>query len=276
MSLPSPPPPDIEVKSVSFRYGKQWVLEDVDLTVTARDFVGLIGPNGGGKTTLLRIILGLLRPDRGQVRLFGLPPAEGCRGIGYVPQHIRFDFQFPISVMDVVLMGRLRHAPRLGRYKTRDRELAEQALEQLGVIDLRRRAIGELSGGQRQRVLIARALAGEPRLLALDEPTSSVDGRVEREVFEMLHALNERITILLVTHELGFISSYVKTVACLSRKLVCHPTSGVTGDVIEELYGGHVHMVRHDHVGHGTDCVFERGEIDSKEPRAATDGDRPG
>lgn len=239
--------PVISIENMSFRYGPQPVLEEITLQVEPQDFVGLIGPNGGGKTTLLKIILGLLTPQQGTVRLYGLPPVRGRRFVGYVPQAVHFDRDFPISVMDVVLMGRLRHAPRLGGYRADDREAAEEALVQMEVQDLRRRTLGELSGGQIQRVLIARALAGRPQMLALDEPTANIDSRFQQEIHEILKRLNERMTIILISHDLGFISSYVNRVVCLNRRMLCHPTTQITGEIIEELYHGHVNMVRHGH-----------------------------
>jgi zinc transport system ATP-binding protein len=237
--------PVVSLEGVDFRYGSQTVLEDIDLQIEPNDFVGMIGPNGGGKTTLLKLMLGLLKPQAGLVKLFGLPPARGRRFAGYVPQGVHFDRDFPISVMDVALMGRLRHAPRLSRYRAEDREAAEQALEQMEVLDLRRRRIGDLSGGQIQRVMIARALAGRPRLLALDEPTANIDTRLQQEIQEILRRLNERMTIVLISHDLGFVSGYVNRVVCLNRRLVCHPVTHLTGNVIDELYHGHVHMVDH-------------------------------
>ena len=238
--------PVVSVENVNYGYGDQIVLENINLQIERNDFVGVIGPNGSGKTTLLKLILGLLPPRSGTVRLFGLPPARGRRFVGYVPQRVNFNPDFPISVLDVVLMGRLRHGPRLGPvYRREDRAAAEQALETMEVADLSRRRIGDISGGQLQRVLIARALAGAPRLLALDEPTANVDIRFQQEIQEILRRLNERMTILMISHDLGFVSGYVGRVACLNRTLVCHPTSHITGEIIDELYRGHVHMVRH-------------------------------
>jgi zinc transport system ATP-binding protein len=241
--------PIIEVRGVSFSYPPIRVLENVDLSVEPRDFVGLIGPNGGGKTTLVKLILGLLRPDQGEVRLFGQPPVVGRRWAGYVPQHAGLDREFPIHVRDVVLMGRLRELPRgpwISRYSAEDHEAADEAMELMDVRDLGRRTIGELSGGQLQRVLIARALAGRPRLLVLDEPTANVDSHFQQEVHETLRRLNERLTIILISHDLGFVSSYVNRIACLNRTLVCHPTDQVSDDMMHDLYQGDVHRVRHE------------------------------
>ena len=205
----------------------------------------MVGPNGSGKTTLLRILLGLIHPLRGNVRVFGQPPERARHLVGYVPQHADLDSSFPISVVDVVLIGRLGKAPRFGRYRKTDRQAAEEAMEKVEIHDLRNRRFGALSGGQKQRVLMARALVGKPDLLLLDEPTTSIDGRVEQDIYELLKRLNEKVTIILVSHDLGFISSYVKHVACVNRRLVCNPTDEITGGVIEACYGAPVHMIKH-------------------------------
>ena len=235
----------VEIDQVGFAYDGDLVLEDVTLTVRDGDFLGVVGPNGSGKTTLLKIILGLIHPLRGKVRVFGRPPDRARHLVGYVPQHADLDSSFPINVTDVILIGRLGKAPRLGRYKKIDRQTAEEAMQEVEIYDLRNRRFGTLSGGQKQRVLMARALVGEPDLLLLDEPTTSVDGRVEQDIYELLKRLNEKVTIILVSHDLGFISSYVKHVACVNRRLVCNPTNEITGDVSEACYGGPVHMLKH-------------------------------
>lgn len=235
----------VEVSHVDFAYDGPLVLEDITLTVEEGDFLGVVGPNGSGKTTLLKIILGLLHPLRGQVRVFGQAPEKARDLISYVPQHAELDASFPISVMDVVLIGRLGKAPALGRYRKSDRQAAEEAMREAEIETLRNRRFGTLSGGQKQRVLMARALVGKPELLLLDEPTASIDGRVEQGIYELLEKLNERVTIVLVSHDLGFISTYVNHVACVNRRLVCNPTRQITGDVIEACYGGPVHMLKH-------------------------------
>jgi len=236
----------IELRGVSFAYDSTPILEDVCLEVPERDFACMVGPNGGGKTTLLKIILGLLVPARGQVRVFGGPPETARRRIGYTPQHAQVDNRFPVNVADVVLMGRIGKAEIVGPYRRAHREAAWQALREVGLDHLRYKAFGDLSGGQRQRVLIARALAAEPELLLLDEPTANLDAPAESELYELLKRLNERLTVVMVTHDLGFVSKFVKTVICVKRCVVVHPTSEVTGEVIREMYGGDVCMIRHD------------------------------
>ena len=235
----------IEVDHVDFSYDGNRVLEDIAFSVAEGDFLGVVGPNGSGKTTLLKIILGLLRPLKGKVRVFGRSPERSRHLIGYVPQHANLDASFPISVVDVVLIGRLGRAPLLGRYRKTDREAAERAMGEAEILDLRNRRFGTLSGGQQQRVLLARALVGNPDLLLLDEPTASIDGRVEQDIYHLLKKLNEKVTIVLVSHDLGFISTYVNKVACVNRRLVCNPTNEITGDVIEACYSGPVHMLQH-------------------------------
>lgn len=240
-------PAVVDIRGLHFRYDGPLVLEDVNLQVAEGDFVGLVGPNGGGKTTLLRLILGFERPTSGSVEVFGMPPAAARSLVGYVPQQATFDMDFPISVMDVVLMGRLGVGRGVGHFGRNDRRAAEEAMREVGVWDLRHRRIGTLSGGQRQRALIARALVAGPRLLLLDEPTASLDMHSEQEVYELLRALNRRATIILVSHDIGFVTAYVSRVACVNRRLVVHPTEAITSEAIEAVYAGPMRFVRHDH-----------------------------
>ncbi len=236
----------IRFEIVTYYHGRQPVLEDITLTVAAGDFVAVVGPNGGGKTTFLELILGLLQPTRGQVRVFGQPPDKASRRIGYMPQNAHLDPQFPVSVMEVTLMGRLGSG-LLGRYRRQDRKIARSSLEKTGVGHLADRNFSELSGGQRQRVLIARALCTDPELLLLDEPTANVDPGVEEALFEVLRELNRQMTILIVSHDMGFVSRQVKSVFCVNRTLVVHPTSTIEGQVIRDIYGSDMRLIRHDH-----------------------------
>jgi zinc transport system ATP-binding protein len=239
--------PVVVLNHLSFSYNDLPVLEDVTLTVSEHDFLCVVGPNAGGKTTLLKVILGFLRPSGGIVHVFGEAPVRVRERMGYVPQNTRLDPEFPVRVIDVVLMGRLGRHRRFGPYSKSDKKAAEEAIRQVEMDELRNRPFSQLSGGQRQRVLIARALTTEPDLLLLDEPTASVDAVIETEFYELLRRLNQRITIILVTHDLGFVSRYVKRVACVNRRVVVHPTSEVTGEMINAIYGRDVKMVRHDH-----------------------------
>ncbi len=239
----------IELNEVSFTYTGQLVLEDIDLTVGDGEFLGLVGPNASGKSTLLKVILGLLRPTRGRVRVFGRPPSESRKAIGYVPQFATFRRDFPISVTDMVLLGRLGGGAtrNLGGYRAADRRAAAEAMAEAQVFDVRTRPIGTLSGGQLQRALVARALVSNPRLLILDEPTANIDVMAEEDIFGLFRRLNERMTIVVVSHDVGFITKYVHRVACLNRTLVCHQTGAITGEVIEQLYGMPVRLIDHGH-----------------------------
>lgn len=240
-------PPAVEVRGLSFAYGATPVLEHVDLVVPQGEFLGIVGPNAGGKSTLLRLILGLLEPDAGSVRVLGQAPRVASREVGYVPQYPPFARDFPVTVEQVVLMGRLGPGRLLGGYRARDRELARWVMTQTEIADLAQRRIATLSGGQLQRVLVARALACEPRILILDEPTANIDMRVESDIFDLLRVLNERMTILVVSHDVAFISAYVRRVACVNRTLLCHATESIDGQVIHDLYGGDVRRVAHAH-----------------------------
>jgi len=242
--------PVISVEHLSFTYDGPLVLQDVNLAVPARDFVCVVGPNGGGKTTLLKLMLGLLQPTRGVVRIFGRPPLEARRRIGYVPQHAQFDPQFPVTAMDVVLMGRLGLSPSVGPARHADKQAARAALAEVGLGQYQSRPLAALSGGQRQRVLIARALVSDPDLLLLDEPTANLDVAVQGEFFELLHRLKERLTVLLVSHDVGFVSQHVNTVICVARNVEVHPTKELNGRIMSDLYGGSVRFVHHTHATH--------------------------
>ncbi|MEN8174423.1 MAG: ABC transporter ATP-binding protein [Pseudomonadota bacterium] len=237
----------ISLEGVTFSYGAPLVLEDITMEVEAGEFLGIVGPNGGGKSTLLKIILGLLEPTRGRVEVLGKSPRHASRAIGYVPQFVPFSREFPISVEETVLLGRLRPGRLWHRFTRADREIARSAMRETRVDDLRDRPLATLSGGQLQRVLIARALACEPEILILDEPTANIDLRGETDIFDLLRSLHSHPTILVVSHDIGFISQYVQRVACLNRTLVCHQTDRITGEVIEQLYDAPVRMIHHVH-----------------------------
>lgn len=239
----------IEIEGLSFAYPLTPVLENVTFSIARGDFVCMVGPNGGGKTTLLRLMLGLLAPTRGTVRVFGRPPVEVRRRVGYMPQHTQLDPQFPVRVSDVVLMGRLG-GRRCGPFSRADRARAAAALHEVGLADYAKRPLPALSGGQRQRVLIARALACEPELLLLDEPTANLDPLVQDEMTDLLQELHQRLTIVLVSHDVGFVARHVKTVVCVNREVVLHTAQEITGDSIRALYGHDVRLVQHGHT-HG-------------------------
>ena len=242
MSTPHP----IQIENLDFSYGNIVVLEKACLSIADKDFVCIVGPNGGGKTTLLKLLLGLLEPQAGTVSVFGETPTLGRKWIGYLPQHANLDSKFPVTALDVVLMGRLGKTRGIGFYTQTDRTAARDMLARVGLDKLVKRPLATLSGGQRQRVLIARALVSEPKLLLLDEPSSSLDDYVERELYDLLQELNKDLAVVVVTHDIGFVSSYVEKVVCVNRKVHVHPTSEINENMIHDMYGKHVHVVRHD------------------------------
>lgn len=223
------------------------VLEDINFELDEGDFLGLIGPNGGGKSTLLKVMLGLIKPDRGEVRIFGLEPSHARRYVGYVPQKTLFDPNFPVTALEVVLMGRYSITGLFRRYSSTDREAALQALEAVGMRDLAEREIGVLSGGQQQRVFVARSLVSQPRLLLMDEPTAGVDAAQQTEFYELLCRLNRKmgIAIVLVSHDLTAVSKYVNKIACLNQRLYYHGSKELTTEDIEKAYGCPVEMIAH-------------------------------
>lgn len=194
--------PVIQGSNLYFRYQDAPVLSNVSFEIKQGEYVGIIGPNGGGKTTLLKLILGFLHPEKGSLEILGASPLKAQRSLAYVPQNMRFDRYFPITVLEVVLQGRLSHLTWWGSFKKEDQEIALESLHQIGLPHLASRPFGTLSGGQQQRVLIARALASRPHILLLDEPTASVDAEAEKEILALIKSLKTAMTILMVTHDL--------------------------------------------------------------------------
>ncbi len=235
----------VSFSNVSFAYESWPVLEAVTFSVEAHEFFAIIGPNGGGKTTILRLISGLIRPQSGTVTVLGAPAGKQTRRIGYVPQTAVVERDFPITVEAVVLLGRLYRFSFTPFFSPADEKAAAKAMDSVGIYDLRHRRFEELSGGQKQRVLIARALVSEPELLLLDEPVSSVDSEVEQDIYALLKELNKKITIIMVSHDLGFVSSYVSRVACVNRFLTIEQPTAMTQKSIDEKYHSHMHMVGH-------------------------------
>jgi len=242
--------PVVELRDVWVRYGEVPVLEGVDLSVRQHDFLGIIGPNGGGKSTLLKTILGLVSPVRGEVRVFGDSPERARRDIGYVAQRLVFDRDFPASVWDVVLMGRQGVRGMAKRYAASDMAAAEKCLERVGMLGARRTQIGRLSGGEQQRVFIARALVGEPRILLLDEPLASVDPAMQSDMYELLEELRRSLTIVMVSHDIGAVSVYVESIACLNRQLYYHGSAELSPEVLETTYQCPVQLIAHGPVPH--------------------------
>jgi len=239
-------PTAIHAEHLTVYYNRTPALSDVCLDVADGEFLGIIGPNGGGKSTLLKAILGLIPVDSGAVQIYGEEVKNRKTSVGYVPQFAALDRRFPITVFEVVLTGTLK--PGLSpfhRYKSEDRERAEKTLEQVGISALAGRQISELSGGEFQRMLIARALAVQPKLLLLDEPTASVDAASREHIYELLGKLNQKITIVLVTHDLLAVSSQIHRLACLNGGLVYHGEPELNEDVVNHLYGCPVDLIAH-------------------------------
>ena len=228
--------PIIEVSDLWFSYNGIPILKEVNLTVHRGDFIALLGPNGGGKTTLLKLMLGLLKPERGTIRVFGESPKESAPRIGYMPQHLHFNQSFPISALDVVLMGRLKPGRGWSRYTRKDKLAAAEALKRVEMWESANRRVGELSGGQQQRVFIARALVDEPEVLFLDEPTASVDSKHQTDLFDILKQLSEEVTIIVVSHDVGIVSSHVKSVACVNQQLFHHDHAEINHEMLELAY----------------------------------------
>ena len=243
-------PNPIELRNVTFGYpphgDRRPVLIDINLTVPPRDFLGVIGPNGGGKTTLLKLILGWHKPQNGCVTVFGGESCRARRRIGYVPQHATIDRTVPANVLDVVLTGLLAQSPAGVKYPSRCIEQARSTMKQTGIDDLAHRPVNTLSGGQLQRVLIARAIVGSAELLLLDEPTAGVDVHMEKSLIDLLIELNHKMTIVMVSHDIAFVSANIKRVACLNRTLTCHAAREVSEQTVANIYHDHVHAVTHD------------------------------
>lgn len=235
----------ISIQHLWAGYTHEPVLEDITLSVKELDFIGLIGPNGSGKTTLFKVLLGLLPPMQGEVQIMGMSVQKGRRFLGYVPQSVEFDRAFPISVREVVLLGRLGRRKLLQHFTNDDQICVEKALESVELLHLRDRPIGELSGGQRKRVYIARALATDPAILLLDEPMAGIDPHVETHIYDLLKHLNEQITILMISHDIGAIASCVKTVGCLNRRLYYHGEHQITPQMLEMVYQCPVDLIAH-------------------------------
>ncbi len=243
-----------EIRSLSAGYEGKTVLENVSFSVKEGDFIGVIGPNGGGKTTLLKIILGLLRPTAGSI-VFNESLIRRTR-IGYLPQMSAADNTFPVTVMDVILSGLMIQKSYMARMSADDRIKARKVIADLGLGLLEKATLSELSGGQLQRVYLGRAIIGDPKLLLLDEPDNFVDASFESDFYEKLHDLNSRMSILMVSHDVGTISSHVKSYACINRKLHYHASPEITMDQLS-AYDCPIQLVTHGRVPH---TVLEKHE----------------
>ena len=239
--------PLINIKNLTVGYDKEPVLRDVNLEIFESDFIGMIGPNGGGKTTLLKAILGLLKPMKGKIE-FRKDFDKRKKPIGYLPQVRHIDKNFPITVFEVVRSGSLMKN-RINGNSAGIRHKTEELLAEMGISNIRNKAIGELSGGQMQRVFLCRALLSDPKILILDEPDTFVDNRFEGELYQKLRQLNERIAIVLVSHDVGTISSYVKTIACVNGNLHYHKSNIISQEQLES-YNCPIQIISHGDIPH--------------------------
>ncbi len=238
--------PAIEVARVSFYYRNEAAVRDVNFSIEEGDFLGIIGPNGGGKSTLLRLILGVLKPHAGTIRLLGDHPEKTRRSAGYVPQETSTNKEFPILVRDAVRMGLAARRGLGNRLTSDDKRAADSMIEEVGLGPLRNLTIGELSGGQRQKVLLARALVSQPRILFLDEPTASIDTTGTDEIYQHLERLNNAgTTVVLVTHNVSIVSKYIKSVACINKDLYFHADGVIDQEMITKTFGCPVDFVDH-------------------------------
>jgi len=208
----------VEVKNLYFKYDKEWVLEDINFSLKDKEFMAIIGPNGGGKTTLLKLLLGFLKPTKGEIKIYSKPPKENRNIIGYVPQHTNFALDIPITVFDIVLQGRLKKGKFF--YDKSDKEKAKEVLEQLGIFELKNKKIKDLSGGQRQKVLIARALVIEPKILIMDEPTSAIDPKGQKEILDLIESFE--VTRIVVSHDIKILLRNVDKIAYIHKKAIIH------------------------------------------------------
>ena len=236
-----------EMRSLSVTYGNGYVLRDVNFRVNENDFIGVIGPNGGGKTTLLKVILGLVKPASGIIK-FNNELGEGKR-VGYLPQISTGDNNYPVTVNDVILSGMMIRKKIISRMSSYDKKRAAEVIEELGLSGLIHSSLNELSGGQLQRVFLGRAIIGDPKLLLLDEPGNFVDSNFENDFYERLRILNHRMAILMVSHDIGMISSHVKSYACVNGGLHYHPSSEITSEQLQ-AYGCPVQLITHGEVPH--------------------------
>jgi zinc transport system ATP-binding protein len=240
-------PKILEISSASVGYNEDIILKDVNLDIFDNDFIGVIGPNGGGKTTLLKLLLGELKPIKGNVIYY--PASSNETLFGYLPQSVNIDKKFPITVLEVVLSGLMSKKGMAGRYTASDKKLALEMLDKIGIAHLRNSTIGELSGGQLQRAFLSRALVSHPRLLILDEPNTFVDNKFEKELYELLKELNKDMAIVMVSHDLGTITSHVKTIACVNRNLHYHPSNSITSEQLA-AYDCPIQIIAHGPVPH--------------------------
>lgn len=236
-----------EMSSLSASYGANIVLQDVDFKVNENDFIGVIGPNGGGKTTLLKVILGLVKPAKGKM-VFNSEILNG-NSIGYLPQMSTGDINYPVTVADIILSGLMIRKGVISRMSSSDKKKANTIIDELGLEGMSKSTLNELSGGQMQRVFLGRAIIGDPKLLLLDEPGNFVDMAFENDFYDKLRELNKQMAILMVSHDVGTISAHIKSFACVNRSLHYHPSSELTNEDLL-AYGCPIQLVTHGDVPH--------------------------
>jgi len=254
----------LEIKNLCVKYGNNQVLENIDLEIEDKHFLGIIGPNGGGKSTLLKTIVGLIDYNKGSVKIYGKKPANLNGILGYVPQVSQFDKDFPINVEEVILSGVLKGKLKIfKKYTSKNYKRAEKIMKKLDIYNFKKRQIGQLSGGQLQKVLLGRALMTEPKMLLLDEPTASIDSSSTTQIYELLNELNKEMTIIIVSHNMEAVASYLDSVACLNKRLYHHHEKQLDSETVKNVYGCPVDLVAHgiphrvlgDHPEHGGEEV---------------------
>jgi len=262
----------VEVRNLTCGYGPAVVLENVSLRVAGGDFVGLLGPSGSGKTTLLRALLGAVTYHAGEVSVYGQKLNGHLPRVGYVPQVETVDWNFPVTVEEVVMMGCAMGGGLLPWNRREDRERARDILSRLGIGDLSRRHIRQLSGGQQQRVFLARALISSPRLLLLDEPTAGVDIKTRDDLLHLLDELNHQgVTVIMTTHELNAVAAHLAWVVCINKRIVAEgaPSEVFTPEILERTYGASMPIIKHD----GMTLVGERPHQIGRHDRSGRSGD---
>ena len=242
--------PLIQITELSASYDNKTVLSHINLTVYEQDFLGVIGPNGGGKTTLVKSILGLHRPDKGQIRFFREGKETPEINMGYLPQYNSIDKKFPISVYEVVLSGLSKQKSLFKRYSKEQHEQVREIIVRMGLEGCENRAIGQLSGGQLQRAMLGRALVSNPEVIILDEPNTYIDKRFEAKLYELLEEINRERAIILVSHDIGTVLQNVKTIACVNETLDYHPDTEVPAEWLEEHFGCPIELLGHGHLPH--------------------------
>lgn len=240
----------IEIKNLYAGYEGKSVIKDATLNIYENDFLGIIGPNGGGKTTLIKVILGLLHPQKGEISYYRNSQSVKEIKMGYLPQYNVIDKKFPISVYEVVLSGLSREKSFFKPYSDAQHAYAKNTIHRMGLDGLEKQPIGSLSGGQLQRVLLGRAIVSKPEVLVLDEPNTYIDKKFEAQLYKILEEINHECAIILVSHDVGTVVQNVKSIACVNETLHYHPDAGVSGDWINEHFGCPIELVGHGNIPH--------------------------